>query len=86
MYICIHLINQTSDFHEIFRVKSENVTLCRYDLILNQWGHFVRFLNLFVHELLGQTSYVCRVSGIGFQRVGRVDYDQLVKYIRTWTC
>ena len=23
---------------------------------------------------------------MGFQMVGRVGYDQLVKYIRTWTC
>ena len=29
---------------------------------------------------------VCRVSGIGFQMVGRVEHDQLVKCIRMWTC
>ena len=47
-------------------------------------GSLCRVLKL-IDELLGQTSYVCRVSGIGFQRVGRVEYDQLVKHIRTWT-
>ena len=39
-YICIQLINQTSDFHEIFSANSENVTLCSYDLILINWATF----------------------------------------------
>ena len=42
-YICIQLVNQTSDFYEIFSVNSENVILCGYDLILNRWGHFLGF-------------------------------------------
>ena len=44
--ICIHLINQTSDFYWIFSVKFKNVTLCKYDLILNWRGHFLGFKNL----------------------------------------
>ena len=65
--ICIQLINQTSDFHEIFSVNSEDVILCRNGLILYQWGHSFRVLKL-VHELFGQTSYVHCPNAECFER------------------
>ena len=49
-------------------------------------SHFAQDNSRIVPILTLRRTYVCRVNGIGFHMVGRVEYDQLVKYISTWTC
>ena len=69
---CTALTKKNSRIRPRPKHKSRVVFLCL------KWVEYV--------VLVRYAVCVCRVSGIGFQMVGRVEDDQLMKYIRTWTC